>query len=187
MTEFAIRRLMNRERGFFLLVEGGRIDHAHHDNNAARALDETLAMDAAVSRALELTNPTDTLILVTADHSHTLTISGYPPRGNPILGTVTPKSDVHTPEVYRRPYTTLGYTNGPGYVSPLPDVGVSDTTHPDYRQFAGYPMQSETHAGQDVAAYAHGPEASRLRGVIEQRQIYDVLYVALFGVDAAGH
>jgi alkaline phosphatase len=181
MTEFAIRRLQRSEQGYFLLVEGGRIDHAHHNTNAARALDETLAMDAAVSRALELTDPSDTLILVTADHSHTLTISGYPPRGNPILGTVTPESDVHAPEVYRRSYTTLGYMNGPGYASALPDVSVADTTHPDYRQFAGYPMPSETHAGEDVAAYAHGLGAERLRGVIEQRQLYDVLRAALFG------
>ena len=39
---------------------------------------------------------------------------------------------------------------------------------------------SETHGGEDVAAYATGPGAERLRGVIEQRRLYDVLAAALF-------
>lgn len=39
-----------------LQVEGGRIDHAHHDTVAHRALDEAVAMDAAVKKAVEMTN-----------------------------------------------------------------------------------------------------------------------------------
>jgi len=73
-------------QGFFLLVEGGRIDHAHHSNLALSALEETVAMDRAVSLAFKLTNPEETLIIVTADHSHSLNINGYPVRGNPITG-----------------------------------------------------------------------------------------------------
>jgi alkaline phosphatase len=86
MTDFAIARLKRNPRGFFLMVEGGRIDHAHHGGNAYRALEDTVAMADAVAVALRTTDPRDTLILVTADHSHTFTISGYPRRGNPILG-----------------------------------------------------------------------------------------------------
>ncbi len=33
------------EKGFFVMVEGGRIDHGHHEGQAVRALSETLAMD----------------------------------------------------------------------------------------------------------------------------------------------
>lgn len=87
MTEKAVRFLQKKStNGFFLLVEGGRIDHAHHKNNALLALEEAVAMDRAVSIAQQLTDSKDTLILVTADHSHTFNINGYPVRGNKITG-----------------------------------------------------------------------------------------------------
>ncbi|CAG0924918.1 unnamed protein product, partial [Notodromas monacha] len=84
MTEAAIELLQN-PNGFVLLVEGGRIDHALHCTNAKRAILETLALEKAINTALLSTNPVDTLILVGADHSHVMTINGYPKRGNPIL------------------------------------------------------------------------------------------------------
>lgn len=87
MTETAIRFLQkNKQNGYFLLVEGGRIDHAHHDNRALKALEEVVAFDLAIQSAQQLTNESDTLIIVTADHSHTFNINGYPARGNPITG-----------------------------------------------------------------------------------------------------
>ena len=67
---------------------GGKIDWAHHDGEAALALSETIAMADAVAIADKLTSDQDTLIVVTADHSHTMSIVGYPDRGNPILGIV---------------------------------------------------------------------------------------------------
>ena len=66
-------------------VSGARIDQAHHDNWAKRALEETVSMDDAVGVAKRMTGD-DTLIVVTADHSHVMTIEGYPKRGNDILG-----------------------------------------------------------------------------------------------------
>ena len=69
------------------VYSGGRIDHGHHATNAYRALHDALAMDDAVAKAVELTSEMDTLIVVTADHSHTFAMGGYPSRGNPIFGT----------------------------------------------------------------------------------------------------
>lgn len=69
------------------MVEGGRIDHAHHANYAQLALHETAELDDAVAYAASNTDPADTLIIVTADHSHSFTINGYPARGSDILGT----------------------------------------------------------------------------------------------------
>lgn len=51
-----------------------------------KALDETVEFSLAIERAFNLTNPADTLIVATADHSHTMSIAGYPDRGNPIEG-----------------------------------------------------------------------------------------------------
>ena len=65
---------------------GGRIDHGHHLTRAKYALEEVISFNEAVERALKLTDDDDTLIVVTADHSHVMTIGGYPSRGNPILG-----------------------------------------------------------------------------------------------------
>ena len=184
MTEFAIDRLGANEKGFFLVAEGGRIDHAHHFGNAYRALHDAIALDAAVARALAMTDPRNTLIVVTADHSHTFTISGYPRRGNPIFGKVESTPGEPALDADKRPYTTLGYANGPGYREEPEDLSEVDTGARDYRQAAAVNLPMETHAGEDVAAYANGLGASGLGGVIEQNELYKVMYDALFGTDA---
>ena len=123
MTTKAIRILSKNPRGFFLMVEGGRIDHAHHDGNAYRALTDTIALSDAVRAALAATDARDTLVVVTADHSHAFTMAGYPTRGNDILGKVVGNDARGEPEpgnLYDKdalglPYTTLGYANGKGY------------------------------------------------------------------------
>ena len=65
---------------------GGKIDHAHHDSNAINALHEFHEFDEAIGKTLRMVSQEDTLVTVTADHSHVFTISGYSLRGNPILG-----------------------------------------------------------------------------------------------------
>ena len=83
MTAFAMDRLSQKGTGYVLVVEAGRIDHAHHAGNAYRAMEDTVALDEAVALAVTKSEESETLILVTADHSHTLTFAGYPTRGNP--------------------------------------------------------------------------------------------------------
>lgn len=109
MAKTAIQILKNNEKGYVMLIEGGRIDHAHHDNTAKLALYETLAFDRAIKVATELTSDQETLIVVTADHSHSLVMNGYPERGNPIF------SITHKPDTSGIPFTTLLYGNGPGH------------------------------------------------------------------------
>merc|ERR1712020_320140 len=78
ITKKAIQMLSkNTEKGFFLMVEGGRIDHAHHDVWANTALDETIAFDKAIETAFNMTNSQETLIIVTADHGHTMSFACY--------------------------------------------------------------------------------------------------------------
>ena len=116
MTGKAIDILKNNEKGFFLTVESGRIDHGHHAGNAFNALSDTVEFAKAVQTAVENTNPEETLILVTADHSHVFTIAGYPKRGNPILGKVVAVgSEEPSLAADGMPYTTVGYANGLGF------------------------------------------------------------------------
>lgn len=121
MTGKAIDILSKNRKGYFLMVEGGRVDHAHHAGNAYRALTDTIEMAKAVKLAMDKTSDRDTLIIVSADHSHVFTIGGYPVRGNPITGLVLDNSETGAPsstfalDLLGKPYTTLSYANGPGY------------------------------------------------------------------------
>jgi alkaline phosphatase len=186
MTEKAIRILKRGPKGFFLMVEAGRIDHGHHAGNAARALNDAIALSRAVEQAVRLTSD-DTLIIVTADHSHTLFMNGYPTRGNPILGLVVgndPKTGLpeKTPAKAQdgKPYTTLGYGNGPGAVAgERPDLTAVDTQAPDFKQQSLIPLGSETHGGEDVAIFARGPHAYLFQGTMEENAIYWVMSKAL--------
>lgn len=184
MTEKAIRILERGPEGFFLMVEGGRVDHAHHGSNAWRALTETIELARAVERAALMTGE-DTLIVVTADHSHAFTMSGYPTRGNAIMGLVVTNGPDGKPrtEPYLakdgKPYTTLGYANGSSAVSVRPDLTQDEAKAPDYKQQALVPLSSETHGGEDVAIFARGPYAHLFQGTMEQNAIYWVMAKAL--------
>lgn len=94
MTESAIEILQKEKKGYFLFVEGGRIDHAHHQTRAHKALDETAEFSEAIRQATEMTSREDTLIIVTSDHAHTMALAGYSERGLNINGVNTKKSDV---------------------------------------------------------------------------------------------
>ncbi len=187
MTEMALKVLKNSDKPFFLMVEAGRIDHAHHAGNAYRALTDTIELSNAVRFATKYVDLNETLIIVTADHSHTFNMAGYPERGNPILGLVkSPDSAGNligkiSKDAQLKPYTTLSYANGPGYVNgdKRPDLTHVDTTAPDYLQAATIPMISETHSGEDVAVYATGAGSQNVRGIIEQNVIYHIMKFAL--------
>ena len=184
MTEFAVSQLEAKAKakgtGYFLLVEAGRIDHAHHVSNAYRALEDTVALADAVQWTIDNVDLEETLIIVTADHSHTMTISGYPRRGNPILGVVETEPGKILPDATGKPYTTLSYANGPGYKKQQPDLTDIDTTDKDYQQLGTVPLMIETHAGEDVAAFAAGKSATQVRGVMEQNKLFNVMHSALF-------
>ena len=62
--------LLQNPNGFFLMVEGGMIDWACHANDAAAAVQETIAFDRAINVAVEFAerHPGETLIVITADH-----------------------------------------------------------------------------------------------------------------------
>ncbi len=197
MTSKAIDVLQKNDKGYFLMVESGRIDHGHHATNAYRALTDTIEFSNAIKATMEKIDTRDTLIIVTADHSHVFTIAGYPTRGNPILGKVLgndnrgePKSNFSMADD-GMPYTTVSYTNGRGYAmletggdtrykAPIQagrvaDLTAIDTTDEGFHQEALVPRSSETHAAEDVAIYAGGPGSYLMHGVQEQNYIYHVM------------
>jgi len=201
MTARAIEILRKNRRGYFLMVEAGRIDHAHHAGNAYRALTDTIELSRAVSTARAMTSANDTLIIVTADHSHALAMAGYATRGNPILGKVVGNDEFGAAETVPKraddgkPYTTLDYLTGPGYAFDrdmvqsskrrTPDAGRAqdlsdiDTTDRRFHQQSLVPLKSAAHSGEDVAVYADGPGAWLVHGVMEQNVIYHIMRQAM--------
>ncbi|XP_013109665.1 membrane-bound alkaline phosphatase [Stomoxys calcitrans] len=171
MTEAALKVLQKSPEGFFLFVEGAKIDMAHHDTRARRSLEETEEFINAVEKALAMTSSEDTLIVVTSDHSHTMTINGYASRDSDILGLNDELADDGLP------YTILSYANGPGYEKTFSDkkgrkdLSDKDFTDPKKKYMATVPLESETHGADDVAIFAKGPFAHYFSGNYLQTNI----------------
>lgn len=196
MTGKAIDILTQRDKGFFLMVEGGRIDHALHASNAKRALTDGIAFDNAIKLALEKMEAVDpglenTLIVVTADHDHTLVINGYAERTGKttdghagVLGLVKsyangPSKGQPTTDVNGNPYTILAFGNGPN--RPTTRVALDETTTSgnDYLQEAVIQLDSETHGGGDVFLGAKGMGAENFHGVIDNTEVFGLIKQAI--------
>ena len=192
MTTKAIDYLKNNDEGYYLEIESGRIDHANHDGNAYRTLTDGEELARAVAMADEMTDDADTLIIVTADHGHSMAINGYCGRGTPILGLcydINNKGVMHSDELVMgedgKPYTVIGYMNGPGSImkkkddgsfeGARPDITEEQATDKDYLQQALIPKDSESHSGADVALYAKGPWSHLFDGTVEQNYIFHVM------------
>ncbi|XP_026327668.1 membrane-bound alkaline phosphatase-like [Hyposmocoma kahamanoa] len=180
MTTKAIKMLSSNDNGFFLFVEGGKIDMAHHETKARKALDETAEFAKAVEAALKMVDPLNTLIVVTSDHSHTMTYSGYNKRGSDILGLSRSNG------TDKLPYTTLSYANGPGYKIPnnsqRHNLLLDNLKHVNYTYPSLVPLYRETHGGEDVAVFAKGPWSHLFSGNYEQNFIpHAIAYAACIG------
>ena len=200
MTTKAMDILANNKKGYFLMVEGGRIDHALHSTNAARALAEGKAFDDAVKAAIakvKLTDPElkNTLIVVTADHDHTMIMNGYSaltgkttPTNPGILGLMRDYLAPATPalDADGSPFTNLLFGNGEnrvnstraGLLGSLTDLVVSDK---NYRQEAAVQtgIGGETHGGADVFLGAVGMKADTFFGVLDNTDIFGLVKSAL--------
>ena len=181
MTVKAMDLLAQNQNGYFLMVEGGRIDHALHATNAKRALVDTIAFDDAVKAALDKAKQTDptlanTLIVVTADHDHTLAINGYAKRGNPILdinhdyknGQPGKDADGNT-------YSTLVFGNGPNRPAVRSNLDSATVLGDNYLQETGVRLASETHGGGDVKLFATGVGAKAFKGTLDNTKVFTLL------------
>ncbi|XP_012261446.2 alkaline phosphatase-like [Athalia rosae] len=178
MTTTAIKMLRKSEKGYILVVEGGLIDFAHHRGHAAQALQETVRLSEAVRSTLELVDLSETLVLVTSDHTHSMTFNGVSDRGADILGIA------RNSKYDGVPYTILGYgTGGPnnmGYevynatVARRSDPTRQNTREFTYSQQATIITSEAQHGGGDVAIYAIGPYAHLFHSTHEQNFVAHV-------------
>ncbi|PFH09113.1 alkaline phosphatase [Collimonas sp. PA-H2] len=194
MTAKSIDLLNSKKNGFFLMVEGGRIDHALHATNTRRALQETVAFDDAIKIALDKMQQVDpglknTLVVVTADHDHSILLNGYAKRTGKttssepgVLGLVKnvltgqPERDINN-----NPYTVIGFGNGPNHLATrgaLSDMQVADK---DYLQESVIPTEAggETHGGTNVFIGAQGMGAGNIRGVLDNTEVFGLVKKAV--------
>ncbi|MBG6221546.1 MULTISPECIES: alkaline phosphatase [unclassified Janthinobacterium] len=187
MTLKAIDLLSKNSTGYFLMVEGGRIDHALHGINAKRALTDTIAFDDAIKAAIDKVKETDpklenTLIVVTADHDHTLAFNGYGKRGNPILDINRGyKDNQPSKDEDGNTYTTLVFGNGPNRPDLRTNIDSATALSDNYLQETGVRLASETHGGGDVKLLATGAGAKAFKGTLDNTKVFDLLKAA-FGL-----
>ncbi|RWS06179.1 membrane-bound alkaline phosphatase-like protein [Dinothrombium tinctorium] len=168
MSTKALQILKKNENGFVLFVEGGRIDTAHHKNRPRLALDETYEMHKAVKAVLKEIDLNETLFIVTADHSHTLTINGYDTRSKDIFGFNT------------NDFSILLYGNGPGYKTGAIEENDMHSIKATVKSAAYRPISS--HGGEDVPLYAAGPGSHLFSGVYDQTYIaHAISYILCMG------
>ncbi|MBP9678125.1 alkaline phosphatase [Aeromonas media] len=179
MTAKAIDLLSQNSQGYFLMVEGGRIDHALHATNAKRSLTDAVALDEAVKTALGKVDLADTLIVVTADHDHTMTINGYAAKGNPVLDLVKNGDGSTQHDVDGKPFTTLVFGNGPNRADVRPTLTSDQVMADDYLQETGVKLGSETHGGGDVMLFADGAGSGRFKGTLDNTLVFGKLKEAL--------
>jgi alkaline phosphatase len=151
MTKVAINLLSQNKNGFFLVVEGGRIDHAAHQNKVDAAFQETVSLDNSVKLADQMTSK-DTLIVVTADHeTGGLSLNGY--------GSV---NDVKSKELTNPDKQYVSWATGP--------LGAKDGKVKKSTKALHYGYAS-SHTAVDVPVFAKGPGAQLFSGVYSNHNI----------------
>ncbi len=198
MTVKAIQTLKKNPNGMFLMVEGGRIDHALHETTAIKALQDTIAFDDAIKAAIAEIKKTDpnlenTLIVVTADHDHTLVLNGYAARtgkttvNNPgVLGLLKNYTDgAVAKDSDGMPFSIIGFGNGENRVAGdrknFPALTDSQVFADSYHQEAAIPVAagSETHGGTNVFLGAMGKNADSFAGVMDNTKVFTLIRSAI--------
>lgn len=181
MTSKAIDILSKNPKGYFLMVEGGRIDHALHGTNARRALEDTIAFDDAIKAALGKVDLSNTLIVVTADHDHTMAFNGYGKRGTPVLGNnINYQNGKPSLDADGVPYSTLVFGNGPNRKDTRVAVDTATVEGLDYQQESAIRTANgnESHGGGDVQLYTTGAGAKTFKGTMDNTKVFSLVKAA---------
>ncbi|MEW9898965.1 alkaline phosphatase [Chitinivorax sp. PXF-14] len=197
MTLKALGMLQKNSKGYFLMVEGGRIDHALHETTAKKALQDTVAFDNAIKATIDAVKKTDpelknTLIVVTADHDHTIVLNGYAKRTgkttatNPgVLGLLRNYNDGSVAkDLDGKPFTIIGFGNGENrpagnrgaFADLTDDIVFANTYHQE--AVIRMPAGAETHGGTDVFIGATGMGADQFSGFMDNTKVFSLLRTA---------
>jgi len=148
MTKVALSILERNPHGFFLVVEGGRIDHACHSHDIKASIYDTLAFDEAVKTGLEFQKKhPDVLVLVTADHE-----TGGMGLGNGIdyaLDITALRPIVNTIE-----YINKKIQKHPGDLETILKSGGYDLTEEERALFFKYPPETQPDAIPELNPYS---------------------------------
>jgi alkaline phosphatase len=156
MTSKAIDLLDDGKKGFFLQVEGASIDKQDHATNACGQLGETVAFDKAIGVALDYQrHHPDTLIVVTADHSHTSQIVSEDASASGLPTGYSTNLLTKDGQTLSLTYGTAGY-GGPG-AAPV----------------AAPPSQQ--HTGAVVPVWASGPGGLAVLGTNDHTDLFETL------------
>nr|CDS24570.1 alkaline phosphatase [Echinococcus granulosus] len=174
----AMKVLDRQANGYFLFIKSGRIDHAHHNNEGRRSLDEMKHFDEIIAYIENTVNLDETLVIVTADHSHSFELVGQPGRFQSVLGLDQYYSN-NTNDLM--PLQGLNYMNGPnGLINEARrNPGILDIFSWTYRQQTLVPLPYSSHGGDDVGVYATGPMSPIFHVTVDNTMIAQAMKFAL--------
>jgi len=167
LTELAIECLSNGDKGFFLMVENEDIDESFHRRNIPQALYATRDLDLAVATAIKVLKKKgqlqETLLLVTADHD-----TGGLALNAPLFPHTSLWNSQHV--IHQ---TTGLFRNRNQNLAKLSN---------DRINYKGPALPKAPHTATDVDLYAKGPGSEKVRGVLENTDIYQIMHQAM-GLD----
>ncbi|KAF8374166.1 hypothetical protein PRIPAC_80595, partial [Pristionchus pacificus] len=170
LSEMAVKaiQVMNKQsnsQGYFLMIEGANIDKAQHKNQFHLAIEELNEFDKAIEQVSKMVDE-DTLIIVTADHAHALTIPGYLNKSHSIF-----ERDGNV--------TSIFFATGPGYGDGNRSMYTSEESYdPHFAQPSAHFFNDARHGGEDVGIWAKGPYAWLFTGSMENTQLaYNIKYL----------
>lgn len=209
MTTRTLDVLARNPRGFFVMIEGGRIDHAAHRNDAAGTIYDTLAFDEAVGVALEFArkNP-DTLVIVTADHETAgMALIGNSKDSKEYVGIdlaairkVQASFEVMDAELGKSPtpekikqvvkqYMAIELTDDEAKTVANDTIRKLDPANYNYpymhtlafvlRPYLRVGWGSQTHTASPLFAFGMGPGSKRITGLLHNTQLFDIMKTAM--------
>jgi alkaline phosphatase len=209
MTARALQVLSKSPKGFFAMIEGGRIDHAAHRNDAAATILDTVAFDEAIGVALDFQrrNP-DTLIIVTADHeTGGMALIGHSKDSKEYVGidlAAIRKAKASfeviagdlgknpTPEKIKelvKAYLAIEITDDEATIVANDTIRKLEPANCSYpylhslafvlRPYLRVGWGSQTHTASPLLAFGTGPGSERIVGFLHNTQLFEIMKTAM--------